>query len=99
MLRRGSKGDAVGGLQRLLQSQGFTIAVDSHFGDGTEVAVAALQKQQGCVALDGIAGKDTWTALDPSGQHRQPAASVVGSRKRCRDVHGSTLWPQHPACA
>jgi putative chitinase len=99
VLRRGSKCDAVGRLQRLPRSQGFMIAVDSHFGDGTEMALAALQKQQGCVAMDGIVGNDTWTALDPSGEPRQPAASVVGSRKRCRNVRGSTLWPQHRACA
>jgi putative chitinase len=99
VLRRGSKCDAVGRLQRLPRSQGFMIAVDSHFGDGTEMAVAALQKQQGCVAMDGIVGNDTWTALDPSGEPRQPAASVVGSRKRCGNVRGSTLWPQRRACA
>jgi putative chitinase len=65
VLRRGSKGDAVGGLQRLLQSQGFMIAVDNDFGAGTEVAVAAFQKQRGLVPVNGIVGSDTWTALGP----------------------------------
>jgi putative chitinase len=64
VLRRGSKGDAVGELQRLLQKLGFMVAVDNDFGAGTEVAVAAFQKQQGLKPVDGIVGNDSWTALD-----------------------------------
>ena len=64
VLRRGSKGDAVGNLQRLLQKLDFMVAVDDDFGAGTEVAVAAFQKQQRLVPVDGIVGNDTWTALD-----------------------------------
>ena len=64
MLHRGSKGDAVGDLQRLLQKLGFMLAVDNDFGPGTEVAVAAFQKQRGLDPVDGIVGNDTWTALD-----------------------------------
>lgn len=64
VLRRGSKGDAVGELQRLLQKLGFMVAVDDDFGAGTEVAVAAFQKQQRMDPVDGIVGNDTWTALD-----------------------------------
>ena len=64
VLRRGSNGDAVGELQRLLQKLGFLVAVDNDFGPGTEVAVAAFQKQQRLDPVDGIVGDDTWTALD-----------------------------------
>ena len=64
MLRRGSKGDAVGDLQRLLQKLAFMVAVDDDFGAGTEVAVAAFQMQQRLEPVDGIVGNDTWTALD-----------------------------------
>lgn len=64
VLRRGSKGDAVGDLQRLLQKLGFMVAVDDDFGPGTEVAVAAFQKQRRLDPVDGIVGNDTWTALD-----------------------------------
>jgi putative chitinase len=63
VLRRGSGGEAVGGLQRLLQRQGFMIAVDNDFGAGTEVAVAAFQKRAGLV-VDGIVGNQTWAALE-----------------------------------
>lgn len=64
VLHRGSKGDAVGELQRLLQRLGFMVAIDNDFGAGTEVAVAAFQKGQGLAPVDGIVGNDTWTALD-----------------------------------
>lgn len=64
VLRRGSKGDAVGDLQRLLQKLGFMLAVDNDFGAGTEVAVMTFQKQHGLQPVDGIVGNDTWTALD-----------------------------------
>jgi putative chitinase len=64
VLRRGSKGDAVGELQRLLRALGFMVAVDNDFGAGTEVAVAAFQAQQRLECIDGIAGDETWKALD-----------------------------------
>jgi putative chitinase len=63
VLRRGSKGNAVVDLQRLLRKLGFMVAVDADFGVGTEVAVAAFQRAQQLDA-DGIVGRDTWTALD-----------------------------------
>ena len=64
VLRRGSQGDAVGELQRLLHKLGFMLAVDDDFGAGTEVAVAAFQRQQRLNPVDGIVGSGTWTALD-----------------------------------
>lgn len=62
VLRRGSKGDVVGDLQRLLRGKGFTIAVDDDFGPATELAVIEFQKRAG-LEVDGIVGRDTWTAL------------------------------------
>lgn len=64
VLRRGSRGEAVGELQRLLQKAGFVLAIDEDFGAGTEVAVCAFQRQRGLVPVDGIVGRDTWAALD-----------------------------------
>lgn len=64
VLRRGSKGDSVGELQRLLRKLGFMVAVDNDFGAGTEVAVAAFQQQQKLDCIDGTVGNNTWTALD-----------------------------------
>ncbi|WP_298232960.1 peptidoglycan-binding protein [uncultured Azohydromonas sp.] len=63
VLRRGSKGHAVGELQRLLQKLGYMVAVDNDFGAGTEVAVAAFQKQNQLL-VDGIVGAKTWKLLD-----------------------------------
>ena len=71
VLRRGSKGDAVGELQRLLQKAGFAVAIDDDFGPGTEVAVSTFQKRQGMSPVDGIVGKATWAALDSAGQNLQ----------------------------
>ena len=63
VLRRGSKGDAVTELQRSLQKLGFMVAVDADFGAGTEVAVAAFQRDRK-LDVDGIVGNDTWKAID-----------------------------------
>jgi len=64
VLRRGSRGDVVGKLQQQLRKLGFMLAVDDDFGAGTEVAVAAFQKQQRLDPVDGIVGGDTWAALE-----------------------------------
>ncbi|MEO8524548.1 MAG: peptidoglycan-binding protein [Caldimonas sp.] len=63
VLRRGSKGDAVVDLQRMLQKLGFMLAADADFGVGTEVAVAAFQRGHR-LDIDGMVGRDTWSALD-----------------------------------
>ncbi len=63
VLRRGSKGDAVTELQRMLRKLGFLVAVDADFGAGTEVAVAAFQRDKK-LGADGIVGGLSWAALD-----------------------------------
>jgi putative chitinase len=63
VLRRGSKGDAVAELQRSLRKLGFMVAVDADFGAGTEVAVAAFQRDRK-LEVDGMVGNITWAALD-----------------------------------
>jgi putative chitinase len=62
VLRRGSRGDAVGDLQRLLRAKGLQIAVDDDFGPATELAVTEFQRRAG-LAADGIVGRRTWAAL------------------------------------
>lgn len=50
-------------LQAVLMARGYyTAGIDSYFGDTTEEAVLAFQKDNGLV-VDGIVGKNTWTAL------------------------------------
>jgi putative chitinase len=63
VLRRGSRGEAVAALQGLLQKIGYMVAIDGDFGAGTEVAVAAFQRER-ALDVDGIVGRDTWAALD-----------------------------------
>lgn len=61
-LRKGSKGDEVVTLQKLLNKFGNQLAVDGEFGDITEKAVKAYQKFKG-LEPDGIVGAKTWAAL------------------------------------
>ena len=61
-LRRGSSGDGVRRLQRMLASTGFEVAADGDFGPRTEEAVRAFQAAGGLVA-DGVVGPLTWEAL------------------------------------
>jgi putative chitinase len=61
--------------QRALQQLGFMEAVDADFGAGTQVAMAALQRDRK-IDVDGIVGNDTWTALAKAlkdGKWRKPA--------------------------
>ncbi|MBS7540041.1 peptidoglycan-binding protein [Ancylobacter lacus] len=62
VLRRGSRDDAVGELQRLLRARDYPVAVDTDFGAATELAVIAFQRAQRLEA-DGIVGRKTWEAL------------------------------------
>lgn len=63
VLRRGSMGEEVGGLQALLRAQGFPLAIDAEFGAATELAVMRLQQQLGITA-DGIVGPESWAAFE-----------------------------------
>lgn len=58
VLRRGSKGEAVKELQRLLCG----LEIDGSFGPLTEAAVIEFQKANG-LTVDGIVGPETWGAL------------------------------------
>ena len=62
-LRKGSKGQEVKTLQRLLNSMGYDCgAVDGIFGDNTLVAAKKFQRAEG-LEVDGVVGKNTWTKL------------------------------------
>ncbi|MFF4962921.1 peptidoglycan-binding domain-containing protein [Streptomyces sp. NPDC001222] len=62
-LRPGSSGSAVKELQCLLKYWGFNPgAIDGIFGSGTEKAVKQFQAWWP-LAVDGVVGPDTWTAL------------------------------------
>jgi len=62
-IRKGSKGDAVRMLQRLLTDYGYDPGpIDSDFGAETEDAVKKFQTDFG-LAADGIVGPKTWAML------------------------------------
>ena len=61
-LKKGHKGNDVAELQKLLNKAGDNIAVDGSFGPATQKAVKAFQKKKK-LEVDGIAGRDTITAL------------------------------------
>lgn len=62
VLKRGSTGYAVRGLQVELRAHGYRVAVDGIFGAGTRAAVIAYQKANR-LAADGVVGKLTWGSL------------------------------------
>ena len=68
ILRKGSKGEAVKTLQRLLNALGFTdatekaLVVDGSFGTATLYALKAYQNAKR-LEVDGICGAATWGAL------------------------------------
>lgn len=63
VLSKGSKGEQVKTLQRLLTAIGYPCgAVDGSFGSNTLAGVRSFQKANN-LEVDGIVGKNTWTAL------------------------------------
>lgn len=65
-LRRGSVGNYVIYLQRLLLSKLYDVGViDGIFGSATQRAVLAFQRENG-LATDGVVGTRTWNALKTS---------------------------------
>ena len=66
-IRRGDKGKEVKTAQQLLNHKGYGAgSVDGIFGENTEKAVRALQKNYG-ITVDGIIGTDTWDSLEVDG--------------------------------
>lgn len=67
VLRKGSTGEEVKTIQRLLNVMGYkgngkALAIDGDFGSATDSAVKAFQTKKGLTA-DGIVGSATWGAL------------------------------------
>ncbi|MGP4111455.1 peptidoglycan-binding protein [Streptomyces sp. 4N509B] len=66
-LREGSTGNQVRALQYLLNANGFNAGtVDGDFGPTTEGAVRSFQTNRG-LGVDGVVGRQTWTALLSAG--------------------------------
>ena len=77
VLRLGSKGPAVVGLQKSLQSMGFYRAsVDGFYGPKTIDAVKHLQSRLRLV-VDGVMGPKTWAALGANPSIQQVGFSTL----------------------
>lgn len=64
LLRIGATGEQVKNLQEILNKLGFNSGtIDGIFGNKTAAAVKAFQTANG-LTVDGIVGKNTWTAID-----------------------------------
>lgn len=75
-LRWGDRGDAVAGLQRLLQEAGFDPGpVDGVFGPLTAGAVRAVQRQYN-LEVDGLFGRQTLAAVTASPAAEAPAQTA-----------------------
>jgi peptidoglycan hydrolase-like protein with peptidoglycan-binding domain len=62
LVRKGDQQHPVQTLQHLLRARGQTLTVDGIFGAKTDAAVRAFQRQK-ALAVDGIVGPNTWSAL------------------------------------
>jgi peptidoglycan hydrolase-like protein with peptidoglycan-binding domain len=65
VLTKGSKGEQVKTLQRLLMAMGYNLGgygADGSFGNATDSAVRAFQKAKG-LAQDGSVGQATWNKI------------------------------------
>ena len=62
LVRQGNHDHPVKTLQYLLRARGHYLTVDGIFGPDTNAAVPAFQQQTG-LAVDGIVGPVTWSAL------------------------------------
>lgn len=81
-LRKGSKGDNVKQVQNLLLELGYDLpryGADGSFGNETDAAVRAFQRDEG-LDVDGVIGAKTWAALDKaisSPEEEQPDSPVT----------------------
>ena len=62
VVRQGDRQHPVETLQYLLRARGRNLTVDGIFGPKTDAAVRAFQ-QQNALAVNGIVGRNTWSAL------------------------------------
>ena len=65
VLKKGSEGDQVKALQRMLYAMGYNIGsnpIDGDFGSKTDAAVRDYQKKNG-LTVDGIVGVKTWRKI------------------------------------
>jgi peptidoglycan hydrolase-like protein with peptidoglycan-binding domain len=62
LVKKGDENHPIRTLQYLLRARGHTVTVDGIFGAATDAAVRAFQQERQ-LAVDGIVGPNTWSAL------------------------------------
>jgi len=62
LVRRGDRDHPVRTLQHLLRARNHLVTVDGVFGPKTDAAIRAFQRDEH-LAVDGLVGPDTWSAL------------------------------------
>jgi nucleoid-associated protein YgaU len=89
-LKRGSRGEAVKGLQNALKVRSYDFGpVDGTFGPATENAVRQFQEGAG-LAVDGIVGPRTWEAL---GVYMVQSGDTL-SRIAEQELGEADRWPE-----
>lgn len=94
LLKRGSKGNLVLTMQKLLRSIGFDIYCDGEFGIRTEEIVKLFQ-EDALLIIDGICGNRTWNALvsaskEATKNYREKIAWVKPSDLKCTLANSSS---------
>ncbi|MFW6775672.1 peptidoglycan-binding domain-containing protein [Nocardioides sp. CPCC 205120] len=88
-LREGDRGPAVQALQTLLNARGAALDADGDLGPATAGAVRAFQSARG-LAVDGVAGPQTWAALFGTGG-TQPPGSTYDSLSEAQKANARTI--------
>ena len=77
LVRQGDQQHPVKTLQYLLRARGHNLTVDGIFGSQTAAAVRAFQQQKG-LAVDGVVGPATWSALSITVRQGSQGEAVRG---------------------
>lgn len=83
-LTRGTQGNAVEVLQRLLNANGAKLGVDGKFGNATHAAVISFQRKKQ-LATDGSVGPQTWSKLLPVLKYGAKNSSVTALQQTLTD--------------
>ena len=89
-LRRGDRGEYVTLLQTKLIQLGYDVGAtgaDGIFGDKTAAAVKAFQRDRG-LTVDGVVGRNTWTALEDGKQTLYTVTVQHVSKTVAEDIIG-----------
>lgn len=95
-LKKGDRGTQVRDVQRLLNTRGYPVDIDSQFGPATYKATRAFQSQNldqhgQPLVVDGSVGPLTWWSLSHPKPDVQPVSAVDYTRLSARSLGGSKI--------